>query len=308
MSHPRASLRGALCIAAAAALWALSATAGRAVFTGWLGGESTPLDPIILSQSRTTLSLLVLVPAVWMALGRDALRLPAADRLRALAVGVAGMAAANFFYYDAIQRTTVATAIIVQYTAPVWVLLWMVGRGRQRATPARLGAVALAVGGIVLATGLTGEDFARLDRRGLTSALLSAFAFAITNVGGRELVARHARWPVLVWTLAGASGFWLLVNPPWKVLAAGYGAEQWGFLGVFAMASLLVPFILYFTGLAQLDATRAVVLACLEPIFAVLCAALLLGERLGAIQGVGMALVLAATILIERGVTRSPAR
>lgn len=304
MSHRRASLRGALCIAVASALWALSATAGRAVFTGWLGGENTPLDPIILSQARTTLSLLVLVPAVWMALGRDALRLPAADRLRALAVGVAGMAAANFFYYDAIQRTTVATAIIVQYTAPVWVLLWMVGRGRQRATPGRIGAVALAVGGIVLATGLTGADFARLDRRGLTSALLSAFAFSITNVGGGALVARHARWPVLVWTLAGASGFWLLVNPPWKVLAAGYGAEQWGFLGVFAMTSLLLPFILYFTGLAQLDATRAVVLACLEPIFAVLCAALLLDEGLSLTQGVGMALVLAGVVLIERGSRR----
>ena len=209
------------------------------------------------------------------------------------------MAGANFFYYDAIQRTTVATAIIVQYTAPAWVLLWMVGRGRQRATIGRLGAVALAVGGIVLATGLTGEDFARLDRRGLMSALLSAFAFSITNIGGRDLVARHGRWPVLVWTLAGASGFWLLVNPPWRVVAAGYGPEQWGFLAAFAMGSLLVPFVLYFTGLQLLDATRAVVLACLEPIFAVLCAALLLGEQLAITQGLGMVLVLAATLLIE---------
>jgi len=148
---------------------------------------------------------------------------------------------------------------------------------------------------------MTGEDLAHLDRRGLTSAVLSAFAFSITNIGGRDLVARHGRWPVLVWILAGASGFWLLVNPPWKVVAAGYGPAQWGFLAVFAMASLLLPFVLYFTGLQRLDATRAVVLACLEPVFAVLLAALLLGERLALTQGLGMALVLGATVLIESG-------
>ena len=47
-------------------------------------------------------------------------------------VGVLGIAASNYTYYFAIQQTTVATAIILQYTAPVFVLL--VHGGEQAAT------------------------------------------------------------------------------------------------------------------------------------------------------------------------------
>ena len=49
----------------------------------------------------------------------------------------AGVAASNYFYYLAIQRTNVATAIIVQYTAPVWVLVYMAARGLEKATVLR---------------------------------------------------------------------------------------------------------------------------------------------------------------------------
>jgi len=44
---------------------------------------------------------------------------------------VLGVAVSNYFYYVAIQKTNVATAIILQYTAPVWVLLYVVARGSR---------------------------------------------------------------------------------------------------------------------------------------------------------------------------------
>ena len=56
--HPA---RGYLFIAAATFFWGLSATMGRAVFTGrvHVGGQALrPIDPLILAQSRTTISLL----------------------------------------------------------------------------------------------------------------------------------------------------------------------------------------------------------------------------------------------------------
>jgi len=58
------SLRGYLFIGGAAFLWGVSAALGRAVFTGKLrlgGAAMRPIDPLILSQSRVTFSLIVLV-------------------------------------------------------------------------------------------------------------------------------------------------------------------------------------------------------------------------------------------------------
>src|SRR5579884_2304065 len=130
---------------------------GRAVFTGRLGGQALrPIDPLILAQSRTTISFLVLLPILLWTRGRTGLAMPRKDLLQVVILGVLGVAASNYFYYLAIQKTNVATAIILQYTAPVWVLLYMVARGLQKATVQRISAVALAVCGIALAIGIVG--------------------------------------------------------------------------------------------------------------------------------------------------------
>ncbi|MGA7169970.1 MAG: DMT family transporter, partial [Candidatus Sulfotelmatobacter sp.] len=149
-SHP---LRGYFFIASAAFLWGVSAALGRAVFTGKLplGAVSLrPIDPLILSQSRTTFSLLVLLPILVAGKGWQRVKLPARDLAYCFVLGILGVAVSNYFYYVAIQRTNVATAIIVQYTAPVWVLLYVVARGQQKLTAQKVVAVAFAVMGIAL--------------------------------------------------------------------------------------------------------------------------------------------------------------
>ena len=138
-SHP---VRGYLFIATATLCWGISATLGRAVFTGRIfsSHELAPISPLILAQSRTTLSLLVVAPILLAKRGRSVIRMSRRDVIAALFIGVLGVAASNYFYYYAVQITNVATAIVLQYTAPVWVLMYMVARRLQRATMPRLAA------------------------------------------------------------------------------------------------------------------------------------------------------------------------
>lgn len=263
------------------------------------------IDPLILSQTRTTFSLLVLLPLLVATQGWQGIKLPARDLAYCFVLGTLGVAVSNYFYYVAIQRTSVATAIIVQYTAPVWVLFYVVARGQQKLSPQKLVAVALAVTGIALVIGIVGmkphdEPALHLDAYGLIAALLASFSFAFYNVGGHRILARHDRWRVLVWTLAAAAAFWLVVNPPWKVAAAHYVPAQWLFLFVFSMISVLGAFSLYFLGLQHLEPTRAIIASCLEPVFSILLAALFLGEILRRIQTLGIVFVLAAIVIVQR--------
>jgi DME family drug/metabolite transporter len=303
--HP---LRGYFFIASAAFLWGVSAALGRAVFTGKLSlGSVTfrPIDPLILSQTRTTFSLLVLLPILVIREGWQRIKLPGRDLAYCFLLGTLGVAVSNYFYYIAIQRTNVATAIIVQYTAPVWVLIYVVIRGQQKISFQKVAAVALAVAGIALVIGIIGvkanEGSAlRLDSYGVIAALLASFSFAFYNVAGYGILARHDRWRVLVWTLAAAALFWLVVNPPWKIVAAHYAPPQWLFLFIFSMISVLGAFSLYFQGLQYLEPTRAIIASCLEPVFSILLAALLLGEILRPVQTVGIIFVLAAIVIVQR--------
>jgi drug/metabolite transporter, DME family len=300
-AHP---LRGYFYIASAAFLWGISATLGRAAFTGHLlpGGASLKtIDPLILSQSRTTLSLAVLFPVLLARRGASALRVPGRDLVRFFLLGILGVAASNYLYYLSIQRTNVATAIILQYTAPVWVLLYTVARGAQGRRPSlrRIAAVGLAVVGCALAVGIVGSGGFRMDTVGVIAALLAALSFAFYNVGGHSVLARYDRWKVLLWVLVAASTFWIFVNPPWKIVAAHYGWQPWGFMVIFSLLSVLGPFSCYFAGLQHLEPTRAIVASCLEPVFSILIAALVLGELLRPMQTVGIVLVLVAIVLIQ---------
>jgi drug/metabolite transporter (DMT)-like permease len=139
------------------------------------------------------------------------LKLPAADFWRIVLIGVLGMAASNYLYYLAIKRTNVATAIILQYTAPVLVLLYMVARGLQKATAQRVAAVLLSVLGSALAIGVVGRGL-RLDAVGVMAALLAAVSFAFYNIAGHRILARYDRWIVPFHTTFSAGAFWLIVT------------------------------------------------------------------------------------------------
>jgi DME family drug/metabolite transporter len=301
MPRQRHPLRGCAWIALAALQWGIAASLGRAVFTGRLrlGGEVIgAVDPLALSQARASISLVVLAVALLASRGLRPLLLPARDLARVTLLGTLGVAASNYLYYLAIQRTNVATAIIVQYTAPVWVLLYMVGRGQQKATLKHFAGVGLAVVGIALVIDVLRGGL-KLDRLGLLAALLAAFAFTLYNVTAHDLLRRYDRWKVLLWALVSASLFWVVVNPPWKVAAAHYNRGQWMFLSLFALVSLLGPFSCYFAGLQHLTPSTAVVTSCLEPVFSILIAALALGEGLNSVQGSGVVLVLLAITLVQ---------
>lgn len=288
-------------------MWGVSAVMGRAVFTGRLalGHEKLqPIDPLILSQTRTTFSLLVLLPILLARGGWRRVVLPRRYLVQCLFLGTLGVAVSNYFYYVAIDRINVATAIIVQYSAPVWVLLYVVARGQQKLTAQKIIAVVLAIAGNALVIDLYRAAISgaglRLDAYGLIAALVASFSFAFYNVAGHGILARHDRWRVLAWTLAFAAAFWLIVNSPSKIIAAHYTPAQWAFLFVFSMISVLGAFSLYFAGLQYLEPTRAIIASCMEPVFSILLAALLLGEIVRPLQACGIFLVLAAIVIVQR--------
>jgi DME family drug/metabolite transporter len=300
--------RGYFYIAAAALCWGISANSGKAVFSGhslWGLPPLQPLDVQILSQSRVTIAFLVLASLLLLLRGKKAFAIGRADALRCMGLGVLGVAPANYFYYYAISATSVSIAIIVQYTAPVWVLLYMVSRGYERVTLARVFAVAAAVLGIALVIGIVGQQGVHLVWMGVVASLLAAFSFCFYTVYGRTLLGSHDRWQVIAYALLGASLFWVIVNPPWKIAAAHYSSQQWIFMAAFAFSSMLIPFSFYYAGLRHLDPTRTIVTSCLEPVFTILIAATFLGEHLGVWQIIGIVLVLAATVVVQAPTTSS---
>ena len=186
----------------------------------------------------------------------------------------------------------------MQYTAPVWVLIYMVMRGRERATVQKSAAALVAMIGTALAIGVFHSNV-QLSAVAVASALLASFGYAFYNIAGQGLVTRNHQFTVMFYVLLSSALLWLVVDPPWRLVEQHYSREQWEFLFVFSCLSMVLPYMLYLSGLKYLDPTRAVITSCLEPVFAILFAVLFVNETLRALQVAGIVAVLLATVMVQ---------
>ncbi len=291
--------RGYFLVSGATLCWGAAATFGKAIFAGRLFAEQPLISPLVITQTRTTFAVLILLFWLLLRRGRQFFTITKRDLVLCALIGTLGIAGSNYFYYFAIQKTTVPVAIILQYTSPVWVLLYMVARGLERPTLAKVSAVFLALIGTALVVELF-HSGASLNVEGVIAAQIAAFSFAFYIVVGQGLVGRNHQLKVMTYALLSAALMWLIVDPPWRLLAQNFSASQWLFMFLFSCLSYLLPYVLYFTGLKYLDPTGAVVTSCLEPVFATLLSVTFLHEPIHALQMVGFVAVLAATILVQR--------
>ncbi|MGH7741580.1 MAG: EamA family transporter [Candidatus Eiseniibacteriota bacterium] len=100
-----------------------------------------------------------------------------------------------------------------------------------------------------------------------------------------------------MYTFSIAGVLWMVITPPWKILAAGYQAPLWGMFLTLGVFSTLVPFLLFNAGLKSMRPSEAGIVATLEPVVAVLASAFFLGEGLTLLQWLGAAFVLGSAVL-----------
>ncbi|MDH3251465.1 MAG: EamA family transporter [Ignavibacteria bacterium] len=284
-------LRGFFLILAAAFFWGLSATFAKLALTDRVG-------IVLIAQTRVTFSFLIIMTYFLLA-KPSVLKIRVSDLWRFAFVGVVGVAGSNFMYYTAIKEGTVATAILLQYTAPIMVMGFAVATREERLTTGKVIGAFLSLAGCVLVVGGSGLALLEVAPPGFVSGVASAICFALFTVSTKRLLHRYTVWTVTTYALGFASAFWIVLNPPWTVLLSGPPAATWGALIALAVASVLVPYTLYFSGLQFIESSRAIIASTSEPVFAIGSAALLLGEHLQAGQALGTVCVIAAIIIVK---------
>lgn len=283
-------LKGYLFIAVAATLWGASATMVKHLF-------NIQYPPLIIVQTRVSIAFIVLA-VFFLITNPRILAFRMRDIPHFFVVGVCGIAGSNYFYYFAIKESNVATAIVVQYSAPIMVALYAIVVQHEKMTRYKLLSLVCSTVGIFLAVGgLNGLLVA--NHKGIVLALAAAVLYAIFNIAGKPLTKKYSVWSSLVFTLGAATLFWLLVQPPQTILAAGYSFADWKVFTLVSTSSILIPYSFYFFGLRYLSPTRAIITSTLEPIVAIATAFIFLGGMMGPLQIVGAVLVIGSIILLE---------
>lgn len=306
--------RGYALVLLAATCWAGGGLIAKWLFTSPGASSATwpfpPLgisvDPLELSAARAALAFLIAVSylLIWR---RDLLVVRARDLPFLGVFGVFGLALVHFAYFKTISLTGVATAILLEYLAPVIVLVFSVLLLGERLTWALPAAVALSVSGCALMVGVLGREGAAVPTEGLLWGLASAVLFAGYALMGRYAAGRFAPWTMLAYGLGAATIFWLaLLGGPARIVSLLADGRALAAVTVLAVVSTVIPFGAFLRALHLIEATQASVTSTVEPVIAGVAAWFVFGEHLSALQIVGGALVVAAVVLSQFR-TRVPA-
>lgn len=297
---------GLMLAAVTAASFALSGPlATQLIRSGW-----TPTAAVL---ARIALAAALLIaPALRVLGGRwDVLRRHAVDMLVYGAVAVGGTQLA---YFLAVSRLPVATALLVEFLAPVVVLGWFWVAHGQRPTRMTLVGGALAIAGLVPVLGVGASA---LDPVGIGCALLAmcglAYYFVVSSAEKPGLPPMVlACGGLLVGSIAlglvGAVGVLPLATSSESPVYAGVAVPWWAAIAVLGAVTAALA---YSTGIAaarRLGGRLASFVALSEVVLATGFAAVLLGQRPTWGQLVGGTIILAGIVLVKLGETPTRAR
>lgn len=266
------------------------------------------VDPVVLSGARAFSAFAILLVYL-MVSRRGAFRVERRHVPFLAVFGVVGLAGVHFTYFKAISYTNVATAILLEYLAPVIVLLFSVLFLGERLTWTLPSGVLLSVVGCALVVGAIGGDGLAVSPEGIAWGLASAVFFAAYSLMGRYAAPRFSPWTTLVFGLGFASVFWFLYLGGLSGVSSAFETPASTAAVLFiAVMSTIIPFAAFLKALHYIDPTRATIVATLEPVIAGLAAFVLFGEVFGTVQLLGAVLVLVAIIVIQAPGIAEPAQ
>jgi drug/metabolite transporter (DMT)-like permease len=276
----------------AVSLWGGSAALAKYLFL-------TRYDPLIITQTRSSLSFLLLA-GYFSIVDRSIFRIRLSDLYKFALIGIVGIAVTNFTYYFTVKESSVATAILVQNAAPVLVMIYAVMFSKEEEfNGIKVISLSLALFGCFLAVSGGSWSDIKLSGWSAVTAPVSMLTYSFMLIASKRLLRSYGVWTMLVTALGFATVFWMFVNPPWIVLSKGYGLIDWGIFLGFAVASILLPYIFFASGLQLLEATTAGIITTFEPVVAITIAWVALGETISAVQIGGGIAVIGSMLLLQ---------
>jgi drug/metabolite transporter (DMT)-like permease len=225
--------------------------------------------------------------------------------------GVLGIATVQALYFLAISRMHVSIALLIEFTAPVWIVVYLKVVKRKHVPNQMWLALTLALTGLALIARVW--DGLTLDGIGVMASFGASFALAFYFLGGESLSATRDSKSITMWGFFFAGFAWCLVLPIWQFpfeiftsaiplqgALAGSSTPGWVLIAYVVLIGTILPYLCVMAGLKHLKASTTSAFGLLEPIFAGMVAWSWFGESWTVIQLVGGVVVIAGIYMADQ--------
>jgi DME family drug/metabolite transporter len=288
----RDRLLGALAVVAAASIWGTLGLFAKILYAQGVSFES--LVAVRASVGWAAVLLFVLATG-----GASSLRVSGRDLTFLVPLGLVGIGFFYLLYFYTVRVSTVGTAAILLYSSPAFVVVLARLFLKEALNVAKVLALFLAIGGIFLVAGAYDPANLEVSPKVLLAGLLSGLTYGMYSIFGRPVAGRL--YPSVILSYALFFGATLLVVSALPTLdtLAGLPAGSYALLFMLAVVHTTLAFALYTFGLGRLGASRAAIVATVEPIVAGALGAVLLGEDLTLTKVIGAGLVISGAALAQ---------
>lgn len=292
---------GVLITFAAAILFGLNGSTVKTIMASGVTSEQVTLFRSLSCALIAAVVMLIRNPASF--------RVEKSEWKVLIAFGIAGVGLMQWSYANAVANLPVGIALLIQYTAIIWVPLVSIFLFKERVLPTLWLAVAMVLGGLVVVSRIWQGG---LSSTGMFLAGAAALATTIYYLLGEHSQTTRDPISTLFYTMVFSSLLWFAVSPWWTFdfsrfastvdlggNLAGILVPGWILFMALGILGSFLPMIFTYAALGHLGATSVGIISTSETIFGFLFAYLWLGEKIDGLQTVGGLLVIGGIVIAQ---------
>ena len=256
-------------------------------------------SPIQIVSIRVTLAALIFAMVLFIK-DRKGFGISIRDLPLFLGLGFGSILFFTVCYFTAITMMPLSAAAILLYTSPIWIMLMSVIFFHEKLDRKKLTALVLAFAGCVMVSGISGEG---MTLTGLAVGLGSGIGYGLYSILGTVALRRYSPYTVTTYTfIFAAIGSWIISRPADLFDKFSNAADCGGLMAfcfLTALITAVIPFLAYTLGLKSVEASKAGIIATIEPMVATLIGIVIFSEPLTVWSGSGILLILSAVIILN---------
>ncbi|MGI5971663.1 MAG: DMT family transporter [Oscillospiraceae bacterium] len=278
-------------IAGAAILWG-----AIGIFVRRLTAEGLTNEQAIFIRVTVAAAVMVIVALIR---GPALLRIRLRDIWIFIGTGGVGIAIDNIFYFRAIELTSMSTAAMLMYTAPIFVMLMSALFYGERITRRKLLCLFLAVSGSIFISNVFSQGPDAFPAAGVLCGIASGLGYALYSIIAVYGLRRYDTFTVTAYTFVFAAITSAAFAKPWLIFTehATYSVLLNG-LGLGVLCCTL-PYFLYTRGLRDAEAGRASITASIEPLAATVFGFLFFDEKPTLMTLIGILLIIGSIVILN---------
>jgi drug/metabolite transporter (DMT)-like permease len=212
--------------------------------------------------------------------------------------GLFGMLAVQYTYMASIKYGNAAVATLLQYLAPVMIIIYLVLRAQAILTQKDLFTIALALSGCFFLLTNGSVSGLSVPTPAIVWGVLSGLALAFYTLYAVPLLAQYDSLVIVGWAMIIGGVALSFIHPPWQINLTKLSGEAYSYLLFVILFGTMMAFWFYIESLQSLSPKETSLLGSIEPLAAVLTTVFWLKESFGAFQWVGTVCIIGMILLL----------